>query len=78
MAFAIKTLTTEGSTEEIANAMVFQIKQSIDSACNDTMHEGVACEKGRKGGYSRDWFEWANALFVVDASSGGNKNSTIF
>jgi hypothetical protein len=29
------------------------------------MHEGVASEQGCKGGFSRNWFEWANALFVV-------------
>jgi meiotically up-regulated gene 157 (Mug157) protein len=65
MAFAIEALTTKGSTEEIANAMAFQIRQSLDSACDDAMHEGVHSDLGCKGGHSREWFEWANALFVV-------------
>jgi meiotically up-regulated gene 157 (Mug157) protein len=65
MAFAIEALTTNGSSEEIANAMAFQIRQSLDSACHDAMHEGVHSDGGCGGGYSRDWFEWANALFVV-------------
>jgi meiotically up-regulated gene 157 (Mug157) protein len=65
MSFAIEALTIEGSTEEIANAMAFQIRQSLDSACKGAMHEGVASERGCEGGYSREWFEWANALFVV-------------
>ena len=67
MAFAVEALTEEGSTELVANSMLFQIRQSLKSACNDAMHEGVDSRRGCtvKGGFSRAWFEWANALFVV-------------
>ena len=67
MAFAVEALTEEGSTELVAHSMLFQIKQSLKSACGDAMHEGVDSRRGcnAKGGYSRAWFEWANALFVV-------------
>jgi meiotically up-regulated gene 157 (Mug157) protein len=65
MALSIEALTTEGSTEEIAKVMAFQIRQSLDSACNDVMHESVPSTTGCEGGFSREWFEWANALFVV-------------
>jgi len=68
MAFAIQALTEEGPTEEIAESMAFQIRQSLKSACNGAMHEGVEVRKACEGGgrrFSRDWFEWANALFVV-------------
>eukprot|EP00977_Amphora_coffeiformis_P008452 scaffold1915_cov144-Amphora_coffeaeformis.AAC.5 len=68
MAFAVEALTEEGSTEEIAESMVFQIRQSLKSACNDAMHEGVEVRRGCEGsgrGFTRVWFEWANALFVV-------------
>jgi meiotically up-regulated gene 157 (Mug157) protein len=65
MALAIEGLTTVGSTEEIAKAMAFQIRQSLDAGCNDAMHESVNSTHGCEGGFSRPWFEWSNALFVV-------------
>ena len=73
MAFAIEALTEEGTKEHIADTMVFQIRQSLKSACDDAMHEGVdvrtACE-GTGMRFSRKWFEWANALFVVLLETG--------
>jgi hypothetical protein len=45
--------------------MAFQIQQSLDAGCNDAMHESVNSTHGCQGGFSRDWFEWSNALFVV-------------
>jgi meiotically up-regulated gene 157 (Mug157) protein len=62
MALAIEALTTEGSKEEVAKSFVFQLRQSLASACDDAMHESVHVDSCH---FSRAWFEWANALFVV-------------
>lgn len=58
--------------QQVADAFVFQIRQSLKSACNDAMHEGVSSSSGCKdnSGYTRHWFEWANALFVVLVETG--------
>lgn len=64
LALAIEALTEEGSPEHIAEVMAFQIRQSLKSACKDAMHEGVHCNMGCPV-FSRPWFEWANAMFVV-------------
>ena len=73
MAFAIEALTERGSIEHVAHTMAFQIRQSLRAACDGAMHEGVevhtACE-GRGMRFSRNWFEWANALFVVLVETG--------
>lgn len=62
MALAIEALTTEGSKEEVAKSFVFQLRQSLASACDDAMHESVNVDHCH---FTRAWFEWANALFVV-------------
>jgi hypothetical protein len=64
MAFAITALTTNGTKEEIAKSMSFELQQSLDAACNDAAHEGVSSSTGCPQ-FSRSWFEWSNALFVV-------------
>jgi meiotically up-regulated gene 157 (Mug157) protein len=62
MALAIEALTTEGSEKEVAKSFVFQLRQSMASACDDAMHESVNVDHCS---FTRAWFEWANALFVV-------------
>jgi uncharacterized protein len=64
MSFAITALTTEGTKEEIAKSMLFELQQSLDAACMDAAHEGVSSSTGCPS-FSRTWFEWSNALFVV-------------
>lgn len=64
LAFAIEALTEEGTAEHRAKEMAFQVRQSLTSACDDAMHEGVSSASGCPH-FSRPWFEWANALFVV-------------
>ena len=64
LALAIEALTEEGSPEHIAEVMAFQVRQSLRSACNDAMHEGVHSNMGCPA-FTRPWFEWANAMFVV-------------
>ena len=64
LALAVEALTEEGTKEHIADTFVFQIRQLLTSACNDAMHEGVSSTHGCPV-FSRPWFEWANALFVV-------------
>jgi uncharacterized protein len=64
MSFAITALTTEGSKEDIAKSMSFELQQSLTAACKDAAHEGVSSSTGCPQ-FSRDWFEWSNALFVV-------------
>jgi meiotically up-regulated gene 157 (Mug157) protein len=64
LALAIEALTEEGPNEHIAQVFTFQIRQLLKSACNDAMHEGVSSTTGCPV-FSRPWFEWANALFVV-------------
>jgi meiotically up-regulated gene 157 (Mug157) protein len=64
MSFAITALTTTGTKEEIAKSMSFELQQSLDAACNDAAHEGVSSMSGCPS-FSRDWFEWSNAMFVV-------------
>lgn len=64
LALAIEALTEEGPTEHVAEMLAFQVKQSLMSACNDAMHEGVHSITGCRS-FSRPWFEWANAMFVV-------------
>jgi uncharacterized protein len=61
MSFAITALTAEGTKEEIAKSMLFELQQSLDAACNDAAHEGVSSSTGCPS----SWFEWSNALFVV-------------
>lgn len=65
LAFAVQALTEQGSTKQVAESFVFQLRQSLASACNDAMHESVNANKGCAARYTRPWFEWSNALFVV-------------
>lgn len=67
MAMAIEALTSEGSKEDVAKSMLFQLRQMVRSACNDAMHESVDSIQGchTQSGFTRAWFEWTNALFVV-------------
>lgn len=65
MAFAIQALTQEGTKEQVADSYVFQLRQSLTSACKDAMHESVNAQKGCEARFTRAWFEWSNALFVV-------------
>ena len=62
MTFAMEALTTEASKEDMAKSFVFQLRQSLTSACEDAMHESVHVDHCH---FTREWFEWANALFVV-------------
>jgi hypothetical protein len=64
MGFSIQALTEEGTVQERASSMIFQIRQSLLAACNDAMHESVHVSSGC-GTRTREWFEWANALFVT-------------
>ncbi|CAB9497865.1 DUF1237 domain-containing protein [Seminavis robusta] len=64
LALSIEALTEEGPPDHRAQAMAFQVQQSLKSACNDAMHEGVDSRRGCPL-YTRPWFEWANAMFVV-------------
>ena len=60
MAMVIQALTTEDSNE-----ILQKIRELLKVAeCMDAMHESVHMNSGCKR-RSRDWFEWANALFVV-------------
>jgi len=62
MALAIQGLTEkEGSTDR-EEKMAFQLRQLLKSAINDAMHESVHKDWPS---ITREWFEWANALFVV-------------
>lgn len=65
MSFAIQALTEDGTKQEIADSFVFQLRQSLTSACHDAMHESVSANKGCNMMVTRQWFEWSNALFVV-------------
>lgn len=64
MAMAIEALTEEGTPDHRAEVFAFQVRQSLKSACNGAMHEGVSSSQGCPT-FTRPWFEWANALFVV-------------
>lgn len=67
------TLVGAGSLDQkVSDVFVFQIRQSLKSACNDAMHEGVSSSNGCRdhSGFSREWFEWANAMFVVLVETG--------
>ena len=68
MALAMEALTTSSSSSA-AKDVVFQIRQSLASACGGAMHESVNAQSGCEGRYTRIWFEWANALFVVLAET---------
>ena len=62
MALVIQGLTEkEGSTDR-EEKMAFQLRQLLKSAINDAMHESVHKDQPS---ITREWFEWANALFVV-------------
>jgi meiotically up-regulated gene 157 (Mug157) protein len=61
MALVVQGLTEEG--DDRAEKMAFQMKQLILSACRDSMHESVDVDNVCK--FTRAWFEWANALFVL-------------
>lgn len=65
MSFAVEALTSTPSQRK--ESMLFQVKQSLTATCNDAAHESVNSAKGCSGagGFSRAWFEWANAMFVV-------------
>lgn len=69
MAMAVQALTKEGSTKDRADEFVFQLRQSVTSACNGVMHESVSVADGCRTLPAREWFEWANALFVVLAEN---------
>lgn len=64
MTFSIQALTEEGTPQDRAASMAFQIRQSLAAACNDAMHESVHVSSGCSA-VTREWFEWSNALFVV-------------
>jgi len=65
LALAIQALTQDGTAEQLADTYVFQLRQSLTSACKDAMHESVNVHKGCNVSYTRPWFEWSNAMFVV-------------
>ncbi len=62
MALVMEALT-EYDEKVVVERIVFQIRQLLKAACNDAMHEGVST--GGCPSFTRHWFEWANALFVV-------------
>lgn len=65
LAIAVEALTFTGnSPEEHAKFLAFQVRQSLKAACKDAAHESVNCKTGCPS-LTREWFEWANALFVV-------------
>jgi meiotically up-regulated gene 157 (Mug157) protein len=64
MGFSIQALTEAGTPQERAASMIFQIRQSLLAACGDAMHESVHVRSGCAA-RTREWFEWANALFVT-------------
>jgi meiotically up-regulated gene 157 (Mug157) protein len=64
MGFTIQALTEAGNAQEQATSMLFQIRQSLVAACDDAMHESVHVNSGCSA-RTREWFEWANALFVT-------------
>jgi Metal-independent alpha-mannosidase (GH125) len=62
MALVIQGLTEkEGSTDR-EEKMAFQLRPLLNSSINDAMHESV--HKDRPS-ITQEWFECANALFVV-------------
>jgi uncharacterized protein len=61
MALVIQGLTETGSDR--TEKMAFQMRQLIRSATNDAMHESISKESAYQ--FTRPWFEWANALFVI-------------
>jgi meiotically up-regulated gene 157 (Mug157) protein len=61
IAMVIQGLTEDGPDR--VDKMAFQMRQLLKSARNDTMHESV--HKDIEDLFTREWFEWANALFVV-------------
>jgi len=71
MAFTIEALTAEGTKEELAKVMLFQLRQQLKAACFEAAHEGVHSESGCPA-FTREWFEWSNALFVtlVESATG--------
>lgn len=65
MSFTVEGLTEEGSEDAIAEALAFQMRQSIQASCRGASHESVSAERGCKAIPTRHWFEWANAMFVI-------------
>ena len=61
MSLVVEGLTEEGDNK--AEKMAFQMKQLLLSACKSSMHESVNVDN--VCGFTRAWFEWANALFVL-------------
>lgn len=61
MSMVVQGLTEEGPDR--AKDVAFQMRQLIKSASNDAMHESVHQDSPTT--YTRVWFEWANALFVI-------------
>jgi len=73
MGFAVEALTEKGGSRsegEVVEKYVKMLRQSLESSCNGEMHESVNVDRGCEGGYSREWFEWANAMFVVLVENG--------
>ena len=69
MALSIEALTLTDPKlaipiETQIESFVKQIRQSLLMSCNGKMHESVSSNVGCPQ-FTRDWFEWANALFVV-------------
>jgi meiotically up-regulated gene 157 (Mug157) protein len=68
MSFAMEALTLSGTPQQRAHAVAFQLRQSLQAACQDAAHESVDSNSGctdSGSGMTRNWFEWSNALFVV-------------
>ncbi|KAG7364753.1 metal-independent alpha-mannosidase [Nitzschia inconspicua] len=65
MALVIQGLTEEGNDR--AEKMAFQMKQLLLTACKDAMHESNKVDSACL--FTRTWFEWANALFVLYAEA---------
>ena len=60
MALAVQALTSNDAGE-----IVGKLRELLGvAACRDAMHESVHKDRGCRQ-RTRDWFEWANALFVV-------------
>jgi meiotically up-regulated gene 157 (Mug157) protein len=58
-------LAMQALTSTTAQEVVFQLRQLMQSAaCNHVMHESIHMNDGCMK-FTRSWFEWANALYVV-------------
>jgi len=63
----ITNINTNTNKKSVEKKMAFQMKQLLQSAYGDAMHESVHVNS--KNQFTRYWFKWANALFVIYAQA---------